>query len=108
MAQTGPREEIAFIHFLRGIAPLFVLVAHIPGWWLLEKQQVWLPFELYKDLIVSPLHLFQHGGHFGVVLFFLISRFIISYVAETEGRSEFCIKRFFRLTPTILIAFSLS
>ncbi len=41
---------------------------------------------------------------FGVILFFLISGFIISLVAENETRREFLIKRIFRIFPALIAA----
>jgi peptidoglycan/LPS O-acetylase OafA/YrhL len=54
----------------------------------------------------------EGGGHLGVLLFFLASGFIISYVADQEGRAEFATKRIFRIFPMlfggVVIAFVLS
>lgn len=104
---TVPRDRIAFIHLLRGLAPIFVLWAHIPGWWLIEKHQKWWLFDATRDLVILPFHLYQNAGHFGVVLFFLISGFIISHVATRETRLEFTVKRIFRIGPTLVCATAL-
>jgi peptidoglycan/LPS O-acetylase OafA/YrhL len=101
-------REIAFIHLLRGIAPLFVIMAHLGGWWLMVNHQSSDAFDLWLDTVVKPFHLYQHGGHLGVVLFFLVSGFIISHAASNETRLEFFIKRAFRLLPTLAVGVALT
>ena len=103
--QSG--QLITFIHLLRGLAPLLVLVAHLGGWWLIANNQTSGAWDIFQKVIVQPFHLYQNGGHLGVVLFFLISGFIISHVAERETRTEFAIKRFFRIAPTLWIGVAL-
>lgn len=101
-------EKIVFIHILRGLAPLVVLWAHVPGLWLLERNEVWSFFQHYKLMILAPLQISDGGGHLGVVIFFLISGYIISVVAEKETRSEFLVKRIFRLFPALLVCTAIS
>jgi exopolysaccharide production protein ExoZ len=96
-------QKIAFIHILRGLAIVMVLAAHIPGLWLLNRNQVWSVFQFYKIDILAPLQISDGGGHLGVIVFFLISGYIISTVAQKETRIEFLIKRFFRLFPTLFV-----
>jgi peptidoglycan/LPS O-acetylase OafA/YrhL len=43
----------------------------------------------------------QGGGHLAVLLFFLVSGFIISHVVDKESRTEFAIKRAFRILPML-------
>lgn len=52
-----------------------------------------------ENLIFKPLGLIQSSGFLGVVIFFLISGYIITYILETETTAEFAIKRFFRIFP---------
>jgi exopolysaccharide production protein ExoZ len=49
-------------------------------------------------------HVFQGGGHLGVILFFLISGYVISLVGERETRAEFAIKRVLRIIPPLAVA----
>lgn len=100
-------QQIAFVHSLRAVAALLVFWAHIPGYWLYERKQIWEPYQAYKQLIAAPLHLYQGGGHLGVVLFFLISGYIITCVSERESVSHFIVKRIARLAPTLFIALCL-
>jgi peptidoglycan/LPS O-acetylase OafA/YrhL len=98
------KRRIEFIHLLRGIAPLLVVWSHLPGWWLAERQWSWPPFDWYARYVVTPLRLYQNGGHLGVVLFFIISGFIISHMALRERRFEFAVKRVLRIWPALLVA----
>ncbi|MCX5479235.1 acyltransferase [Kaistia geumhonensis] len=102
--QDGSKRDIVFIHFLRGLAPLLVIFAHVPGLWLLERNETWSVFQFYKIAILGPLQISDGGGHFGVVVFFLISGYIISAVAVRETRTEFFVKRVLRIFPTLLAA----
>ncbi len=97
-------ERIDFIDTLRGIAPLLVLWAHIPVWWLAESGRSWPLANFVQKYVMSPLRLYQNGGQLGVVIFFLISGFIISHVAYKETRREFLVKRFFRIWPLMALA----
>ncbi len=105
------RRVIPFIDAARAIAPLFVLWAHLGPWWCMEHVgsctnaagSLWSPVA-DTMLIASLLPLNGNGGHLGVLLFFLVSGFIISHVAHTEGRLEFVIKRVFRLVPLLVVA----
>ncbi len=99
--QTKPK--IVFIHILRGIAPLFVFLAHVPGLWLLERHETWRWYSLYQATILAPLRLSDGGGQFGVILFFLISGYIISHTALREMRTEFLMKRVFRIFPALIL-----
>lgn len=104
MKQQG---EIPFIHILRAMAPLPVMWAHLA---LLAEWQyhgTWLPLTLFDRTIGAPLHLYQSGGHLGVIVFFLISGYIISYVAEREERMPFAVKRVFRLLPALIAAITI-
>lgn len=100
-------KQIAFLDVLRGLAPLLVLWAHLGGWWLSARQiesplqQAWI------DNVAAPLHLWQDGGYLGVLIFFLVSGFIITHVSLRETPAEFAIKRFFRILPLYWIAIAL-
>jgi peptidoglycan/LPS O-acetylase OafA/YrhL len=105
--EGGVAGKIAFLDILRGVAPLLVLWAHLGGWWLAARemqsplQQAWI------DKVAAPLHLWQDGGYLGVLIFFLVSGFIISHVSQRETPVEFAIKRFFRILPLYWIAIAL-
>ena len=99
--RTEKENSIAFIHALRGIAPLLVLWAHLGGWWLSAAKRTSPLQDLWIRVVCHPLHLYQDGGHLGVLIFFLVSGFIITHVSLRESRSDFFIRRVFRLVPTL-------
>ncbi|WP_318764627.1 acyltransferase family protein [Agrobacterium fabrum] len=99
--------EIPFIHILRAMAPLPVMWAHLALMAEWQYHGTWLPLTLFDRLVAGPLHLYQSGGHLGVMVFFLISGYIISYVAEREERISFAVKRVFRLLPALIAAITI-
>lgn len=102
--QHNGTESFAFIHFLRGIAPIIVLWAHLCGWWLSANNTTSQLQTYWVNFVVKPFHLYQDGGHLGVLIFFLISGFIVTHVSLYETIKEFLIKRFFRIVPTLLLS----
>lgn len=97
-------EYFNFIHVLRGLASLIVVWSHLVGWWLpanLAKSEL---LTYWENFVVKPFHLFQNGGHLGVLIFFLISGYVVTHVSLKENIREFVIKRFFRIIPTLLVA----
>lgn len=97
-------QQIPFIHILRAMAPLPVMWAHLALMAEWQYHGTWLPLTLFDRMVAGPLHLYQSGGHLGVMVFFLISGYIISFVAEREERMPFAVKRVFRLLPALIAA----
>ncbi|HEY3389169.1 MAG TPA: acyltransferase [Prolixibacteraceae bacterium] len=95
----------AFIHLLRGMAALLVLWAHL-GCWYVGTNHIATPlFSGWFEFVVKPFHLYQEGGHLGVLIFLLISGFVITHVSMNESVKEFVLKRLFRIVPTLAVAF---
>jgi peptidoglycan/LPS O-acetylase OafA/YrhL len=112
MEQRGreKRAVIPFIDVTRAVAPLLVLWAHLGPWWCFVNVAscttggaLWSPVA-GTDLVANFVHLRGDGGHLGVLLFFLVSGFIISHVVRFEDRPAFVIKRVFRLAPMLVLA----
>jgi peptidoglycan/LPS O-acetylase OafA/YrhL len=103
-----PRPQIAFIHGLRGIAALLVVWAHLGSLWLAVNDETSALDHAYRRLIVEPFRVFQNGGHLGVVLFFLVSGYIITYTSLREDRTSFAVKRILRLGPPLMLALVVS
>lgn len=100
----SPSSFVPFIHLLRGIAPLPVVWAHLGGaWYAATHSQIFPSFQWFRLTFSEPLHLFGDGAHLGVVIFFLISGYIISHVGQNESRLEFMTKRSVRLLPTLFL-----
>jgi Predicted acyltransferases len=98
------KDFFLFIHFLRGIAPLLVLWAHLCGWWLSVNNTTSKLDSYWVTFIVEPFHLYQKGGHLGVLIFFLISGFVVTHASVNDNVKRFLVKRFFRIIPTLIIA----
>lgn len=102
------KDFFNFIHSLRGIAVLLVVWSHLGGWWLSFNgyKSSWQDF--WESAMVRPFHLYQNGGHLGVLIFFLISGFIITHVSLKENVYEFAIKRLFRIFPPLAASLALT
>lgn len=100
----NPKPFFPYIHIIRGISAVMVMWSHLVGLWLFQTGGSWLPWSLFYDYVVRPFHLLYGGGHLGVILFFLISGYVISYVGEKETQLEFLLKRVFRIMPPLIVA----
>ena len=104
-SQTKIRnEEISFIALLRGVACLLVVWDHLAGIWLDSAGKTWLPLTLVREYVTTPLAVIQDFGFFGVVLFFFVSGFIITHVAQRESQLAYVIKRLFRIYPPLVLS----
>ncbi len=103
---AAPRSEpqIVFIQYLRGLAPLLVLWAHLSGFWLYAHDRGWKVNTEWFIYLSRPLNLYQNAGHLGVVLFFLVSGYIVTHASRRESARTFGIKRAFRLLPALWLA----
>lgn len=96
---------INFITLLRVPAVLLVMWDHLGPFWIESVGLNWIPGQIITEYINKPLGIIQYFGFFGVALFFLSSGFVITHVAQREGRFEFIIKRFFRIYPALFFSF---
>lgn len=105
-------HQSGFLDFIRGGAALLVLIAHCQQ---IFVNPYWFP---HKDLDVSlSLVLYRHLGSIGVMLFFVLSGFLIyQSIANNLSNNRnlrFDIKSFFvsrlvRLYPPLLVATGIS
>jgi len=103
------RGRFAFLDLFRGIAAPLVVYSHVVTMWL-------VPNDLDGSAVVraldtafrEPLKLEQHMGHLAVVMFFLVSGFIVTHVGTQESRREFGVKRFLRIYPLLAAAVLIS
>jgi peptidoglycan/LPS O-acetylase OafA/YrhL len=100
----GANDRFAFIQILRGLAALIVVWSHLSGFWLEEHHTTSVPQQLWQEWIIVPFHIFQNGGLLGVVVFFLVSGYIITHTSLRESRRSFAIKRFLRIAPPLILA----
>lgn len=97
-------NHISFISFLRGPAALFVVWDHLVAHWLDNNDLSWGVLEFSRTYITTPLAIRNDFGFFGVSLFFLISGFIITHVANSDSRSSFILKRVARVYPPLIVS----
>jgi peptidoglycan/LPS O-acetylase OafA/YrhL len=98
------RGQISFIHVLRGVAALLVVWAHLGAYWLFTVGGTSALQDLWRTTVAEPLHLYQDGGYLGVVLFFLISGYIVTHASLSETRTSFVTKRVLRIFPPLAFA----
>ena len=103
-APPVPQERFAFIHILRGVAAIIVVWSHLSGFWLLTNGKVSFLQDLWYQFVARPFHVFQNGGHLGVILFFLISGYIITHTSLRETVRTFTIRRVLRIFPPLIVA----
>ena len=96
-------EQIAFIHILRGVAILLVVWSHFSGWWLQTSERSSVAQDFWQKWVVAPFHIYQNGGHLAVILFFLVSGYIITFTSLKETRIEFFVKRILRIFPILIV-----
>jgi peptidoglycan/LPS O-acetylase OafA/YrhL len=101
---SRPKENLAFIELLRGVAALLVVWDHMIGAYTTSHNIDFAPVNVVRDYITKPLAIIQDFGFLAVVLFFIISGFIISHIAQRESHLEFAIKRLFRIYPPFIIS----
>jgi len=94
-----PRGEFGFINLLRGSAALAVVYSHLVGEYLDWMHQTWWLKRLVDAGLERPFAIAGHFGRLGVMVFFLISGFIITHVAHSENPLQFAIRRVFRIYP---------
>jgi len=97
-------EFLPSIALMRGVAALIVVYDHLVGIWPQRNGVSWLPARFADRWIFEPLHLTMHGGTMAVAMFFLVSGFVIVYVAQRETRREFAIRRALRIFPPLWVS----
>ena len=105
-APAGAR--IDFIDTLRGLAVLMVLWDHLVGIYLDKSHQTWWLHGWVSRYVNEPLGIIQNFGWLGVSLFFLVSGYVITHVAQRETRAQFGIRRVFRIYPPVFAAIFLA
>lgn len=94
-----PRVEFGFINLLRGPAALLVVYSHFVGVYLASIHQTYWLKRWVDILFVKPMVIVDQFGQLGVMVFFLISGFIITHVARSESPGRFVVRRLFRIYP---------
>ena len=102
-ASAAPRnaEFLPSIALVRAVAALIVVYDHLVGMWLERNRIAWPPSQFADRWIFEPLHIMTHGGGLAVAMFFMVSGFVIVYVAQRETRRAFTIRRALRIYPPL-------
>jgi peptidoglycan/LPS O-acetylase OafA/YrhL len=95
---TPHRSRNVQIDALRGVAILSVILLH---------YSIWLPLDILglPTEVVSP---FIHNGYYGVIIFFVISGYLITSRVLENGISSFSARRFYamrfgRIFPCLIL-----
>ena len=83
-------------HGLRGLASIMVLCAHIIGG---TARHIYPGNATYTELVEHPWYF----GTYGVMLFFVISGYVILPSALRYSPKEFGLRRFFRIYPLFFV-----
>lgn len=97
-------RTINFLNLLRGVAVLLVVYDHLGAIWPDAQGRSWIVTRVVRRWVSEPLGIIQDFGFFGVAVFFLISGFVITHVAQRESRLQFAVKRVLRIYPPLVVS----
>jgi peptidoglycan/LPS O-acetylase OafA/YrhL len=103
ISKASSNRRIVFLDFLRIFAFASVLAGHkfyLQSIDLLNDPSVHLTLRQIMGFLIH----FIAGGGAGVVVFFLVSGYIITHVLQKEKPLDFFIKRLFRIYPLLMAA----
>lgn len=96
-------KRIEFLDVLRVFAFITVLIGH-KFYTQLELASTNPNIQATLRLLLDILRPFVSFGGAGVIVFFLVSGYIISHVLQTENTPIFLVKRIFRIYPLYMFA----
>jgi len=96
-------KRLVFLDYLRIFAFVSVLIGHKFYSFIVTLSNDHTVHSTLR-FIASMLLPILYGGGAGVVVFFLVSGYIIMHVLQTEQTGEFLIKRIFRIYPLYIVA----
>ncbi len=97
-------SRIIFLDYLRVFAFLSVLIGHKLFAEISNIINLYPSVHITQQYLVNFLLSMFQGGGAGVIVFFMISGYIILHVINYENPIEFLIKRFFRIYPLLIFA----
>lgn len=117
-APVTSSERVWFAHAIRGPACLLVVLTHLGDLFVFDHATAAFigHFPPVEGLPSPPWggvqrFLTSHGvmvGAVGVLLFFLVSGFVIPLALERRSLSGFVVRRFFRLYPTLWVCLGIT
>lgn len=96
-------QRVLFLDYLRVISFVVVVIGHKYGV-LVREHRFDETLHVTLRMACQVIYSLCVGGALGVVLFFMISGYIITHVLKKENTLEFYIKRFFRIYPLYAVA----
>ncbi len=102
-APTTRRDRFVFLDILRATAVCLVMYCHLVGVWLHQHGENAGAAGLLQGYTTHPLDLALNIGNFGVVLFFLVSGFIVTHTGLTERPRHYLTKRTLRIYPMLAV-----
>jgi peptidoglycan/LPS O-acetylase OafA/YrhL len=102
---TGIRRgRFVFLDLLRALAVCLVMYSHVVGIFLHQHGEDSVLAGPLQGFTAHPLDLALRMGNFGVVLFFLVSGFIVTHTGFTERPRQYAVKRFLRIYPMLAVS----
>ncbi|WP_066460094.1 acyltransferase family protein [Anaerotruncus rubiinfantis] len=98
---TPPKKEYPFLNFLRVLALAMVVWDHLGPF----RNPDWRLGQLVENTLNRPLGIVQSFGGFGVILFFLVSGYLLA-AGGGGGRLAFGVKRVLRIFPPLILSFA--
>lgn len=98
------RNRFVFLDALRAAAVCLVMYSHVVGIFLHQHHEDSAAAGIMQGYAADPLNLAENVGNFGVVLFFLVSGFIVTHTGFTERPRQYAVKRFLRIYPMLVVA----
>lgn len=100
----GGRNRFVFLDVLRAAAVGLVLYSHVVGIFLHQHHEDSVVAGVLQGYAADPLNLALNLGNFGVVLFFLVSGFIVTHTGFTERPRQYAVKRLLRIYPMLVVS----
>lgn len=104
---TGPQRRpgrFVFLDLLRAIAVCVVVYSHLVGIFLHQHHDTSTLASAVQGFVAHPLGLALQLGRFGVVLFFLVSGFVVTHTGFAESPRQYAVKRFLRIYPMLVVS----
>lgn len=103
-ADSATQGRFVALEVFRAVAAPMVVYGHIVELWLPDHHISSSAVNLLDRVVRAPLQLQQTFSHLGVVLFFLVSGFIITHTGVRQRHREFAVKRLLRIYPPLAVA----
>jgi peptidoglycan/LPS O-acetylase OafA/YrhL len=94
---NGGQERIPWLDSLRGVAALMVAVMHL--WEIIDNIYFQEGHSCITHIVGLIISDGWNWGKSGVIIFFIVSGYVIPFSLKRKGIRDFCISRFFRLYP---------